>query len=377
MKIIVDARLILPQQTGIGRYLIGLIQAISNLSGSDEFEIWVQDNLPSDHQIWSFQSSRVKLHQLPVAHMSVRQQWAIPLKVKRTPHNVFHYPHFDLPFATPGKTVVTIYDLKYIVHPDFFPQLARVKRLVMKIMMAFAVRRAQRVITISNNSLNDIIQQFRIPSEKIRVTYLGVASRYFIKSDTTIIEAYRRRFSRQDPFILFVGERRPHKNIIGVIQSFKTFITMSPKPYQLVIAGKPYADYHEPERLAESLGLADRIHFIDSPPDGDIHLLFQSAEALLLLSRYEGFGLPLLEAMASGTPVIASNTTSLPEVIGDAGIVVPVDDPDITAEALQQIVKGGDKREMCIARGYERARQFTWERCAQQTINIYRELQHL
>jgi glycosyltransferase involved in cell wall biosynthesis len=377
VKIIIDARLILPQQTGIGRYLVSLIQALSNLADSDNFEIWVQDNLPSDHQIWSYQSSRIKLHQLPVAHMSTRQQWAIPLKVKRTPHDIFHYPHFDLPFATPGKTVVTIYDLKYIVHPDFFPQLARVKRLVMKIMMAFAVRRAQRVITISNNSLQDIIQQFHIPSEKIRVTHLGVNSRYFITSDTAIIEAYRRRFSLQDPFILFVGERRPHKNINGVIQAFKTFITMSPKPYQLVIAGKPYADYHEPERLAESLGLADRIRFLDSPPDGDVHLLFQSAEALLLLSRYEGFGLPLLEAMASGTPVIASNLTSLPEVVGDAGIVVPVDDPVATAEAIRQVAKGGDKREMFIKRGYERARQFTWERCAQQTLNIYRELHHL
>jgi glycosyltransferase involved in cell wall biosynthesis len=375
MKTIVDARLLLPQQTGIGRYLLGLAQGFFCLAGSDEFEFWVQDNIAPDRQIWAYSNSRIKLQKISVPHMSIRQQWAIPLKLKRTPHDIFHYPHFDLPFATPGKTVVTIYDLKYLVHPDFFPQLARAKRLVMKIMMAFAVRRAQKVITISNNSLHDIIRQFHIQSEKIHVTYLGVDSRYFIASDTATIEGYRRRFSLQDPFILFVGERRPHKNINGVIQAFKTFITMSPKSYQLVIAGKPYADYHEPECLAESLGLTDRIHFLDSPPDGDVHLLFQSAEVLLLLSQYEGFGLPLLESMASGTPVISSNITSLPEVVGDAGICVPVDDPVIAAEAIRQVVKGGDKREMFIERGYERARQFTWERCAQQTINIYRELQ--
>jgi glycosyltransferase involved in cell wall biosynthesis len=203
-----------------------------------------------------------------------------------------------------------------------------------------------------------------------------VDSRYFKTTDVKIIEAYRLRFSLQDPFILFVGERRPHKNISGVIQAFKAFTTMSPKPYQLVVAGKPYASYREPERLAESLGLRDRVHFIDSPPDGDVHLLFQSAEALLLLSRYEGFGLPLLEAMASGTPVIAANTSSLPEVVGDAGIIVPVDDPEAASEAIRQVVNGGNDRDKYIERGHDRARQFTWERCAQQTLMIYREIHH-
>jgi glycosyltransferase involved in cell wall biosynthesis len=374
MEIIVDARLILPQQTGIGRYLLGLAQGFNNISKSEEFEFWIQENLPPDHQVWSLQSSRLRLRELSIAHMSIHQQWAIPINVKRKAHDVFHYPHFDLPFATPGKTVVTIHDLKYLVNPDYFPQLARVKRLLMQVMMSYAVRRAQLVITVSNNTKNDIAQRLKIPSEKIRVTHHGVDKRYYTKTDPLIIDAYRQRFSLQDPFIFFVGERRPHKNITGVIQAFKTFITMTPMPYRLVVAGKPYAGYHAPEHLVENLGLADRILFIDTPPDEDVRILFQSAEALLLLSRYEGFGLPLLEAMASGTPVIASNATSLPEVIGDAGIVVPIDDPATTAEALRQIVAGGEKRELMIARGYERARQFTWERCAQQTIDIYREI---
>jgi glycosyltransferase involved in cell wall biosynthesis len=307
--------------------------------------------------------------------MSFRQQWYIPLKVQRTAHDIFHYPHFDLPFVTPGKTVVTIYDLKYIVHPDFFPQLAKTKRLIMQVMMNFAVRRAQRVITISNSTRNDIVQRLKISPDKIRVTHLGVDRRYFSNPNATTIEAFRSRHYLYNPFVLFVGERRPHKNICGVIQAFKIFITMSTKPYRLVIAGKSYADYHEPEYLVESLGLGDRIQFIDAPSDGDVRLLFQSAEALLLLSRYEGFGLPLLEAMASGTPVIASNATSLPEVIGDAGIIVPIDNPIATAEALRLIVIGGEKRESLIVRGYERASHFTWEQCAQQTINIYREIQ--
>jgi alpha-1,3-rhamnosyl/mannosyltransferase len=375
MKIIIDARLILPQQTGIGRYLLNLIQALANLSGSEEFECWVQGNLPDDHPIWTVKSSRIKIKKISVAHMSIRQQWAIPLMVKRTSHDIFHYPHFDLPFATPGKTVVTLYDLKYILHPDFFPQLAMVKRLMMKIMMANAARRAQRVITISNNSLHDIIRQFHTPSDKIRVTHLGVDNRFFLKSDPNFIDTFRKRYSLQDPFILFVGERRPHKNISGVIQAFNKFISMSPKSYRLVIAGKPYRDFHEPEHLVKNLGLMNRVIFFDSPPDSDVHLLFQSAEALMLLSRYEGFGLPILEAMASGTPVIASNTTSLPEIVDDAGVVVPVDEPDAAAEALNSVVIGGENRDKFIKRGFEHARQFTWERCAQQTIDVYRELQ--
>ena len=374
MKILLDARLILPQQTGIGRYLLGLAQGINNISASDEFEFWVQDNLSPDHQVWSYQNTRLRIYKLPVAHMTFRQQWYIPLRVQRTAHDVFHYPHFDLPFATPGKTVVTIYDLKYIVHPDFFPQLARTKRIIMQTMMNYAVRRAQRVITISNNTQHDIVQRLHISPQKIRVTPLGVDRQYFSNPNATIIESFRRQHSLFDPFILFVGERRPHKNITGVIQAFKTFITMSPKPYRLVIAGKSYADYHEPEQLVENIGLKDRIQFIDAPSDEDVRLLFQSAEALLLLSRYEGFGLPLLEAMASGTPVIASDASSLPEVVGDAGVIVPIDNPTATAEALRQIIIGGEKRESLIACGHERARHFTWEQCAQRTIDVYREI---
>jgi glycosyltransferase involved in cell wall biosynthesis len=374
MKIIVDARLILPKQTGIGRYLISLAEAYSAMPGSDEFEFWVQDKLPSDHQVWSLQRSRVKVRRLPVSHMSLRQQWAIPLQIMRTAHDVFHYPHFDLPFITPGKTVVTLYDLKYIVHPDFFPQMGKTKQIIMQIMMAYAARRARRVITVSNNSLKDIVHWLRIPKEKIRVTHLGVDSRYYTNPDPREIEAYRKRISLEDPFILYVGERRPHKNIIGVIQAFQTFISMSSIPYKLVIAGKPYADYNEPERLVETMKLANRIRFLDSPPDGDVRLLLKSSEVLMLLSRYEGFGLPLLEAMASGTPVISSDATSLPEIVDDAGMVVPVDQPIAAAEALRQVVVGGEKRELMIARGRERASLFTWERCAQETINTYHEI---
>jgi glycosyltransferase involved in cell wall biosynthesis len=175
------------------------------------------------------------------------------------------------------------------------------------------------------------------------------------------------------PFLLYVGERRPHKNLPGLLEAFMRFRKQSSRDYQLIIAGKRYADYEIPEKITAHLGLERHVRFLDYVPDQNLPFLYQSAEALILISHYEGFGLPVLEAMASGTPVVASNSSSLPEVIGEAGILVPPDDPDQTAEALMMVVIAGELRERCIARGLDQARQFTWERCADKTRAIYRE----
>ena len=151
---------------------------------------------------------------------------------------------------------------------------------------------------------------------------------------------------------------------------------MTSQPYQLVIAGRSYADYREPEKIAKQFGLSDSITFLDYVAEFDLPILYQAAEAFILLSYYEGFGLPVLEAMASNTPVLAANCTALPEVVGKSGLLVDPDNPDQAAEALCQIVHGGAQREQLIALGSQHARQYTWERCAQKTMEIYREAQN-
>ena len=372
-RIVIDGRMLMPQMTGVGRYLLGLATGLSQLQSEHHYELWLQAGLPAEHPVWALSSRGITLRQLPIRHMDLRGQWVLPAQLWRQSPDLLHYPHFDLPWLAPGRVVATIHDLKYIAHPGFFPQVSRLKRLVMLLMMRFTVHRARHVIAVSHNTRQDIIQRLGLPESKITVIPEGVNMDDYQAPPPARIEALRQRYRLGEHYILFVGERRPHKNLTGLLKAFVAFQAMVGHSYQLIIAGKTYSDYQEPERLAESLGLQDRVCFIGSPPDSDLPLLYHSADAFCLFSFYEGFGLPVLEAMASGTPVVAASLTSLPEVVGEAGLLVPPDQPEQAALALTQLVPGGQLRQQCIERGLERARQFTWLSCARQTLDVYLE----
>jgi len=378
MRTVIDARLILAQMTGVGRYLLGLARGFGQLPGEDTFEFWLQADLPRTHPAWSLGNQRVCLHPVALPHMSLRAQWALPALLSRTRYEVLHYPHFDLPLLVGGPLAVTLHDLKYITRPDFFSfagrSFGRARRLVMLAMMRSAVQKAGRVIVVSESTRQDAIRRLKAPPDKLRVVYHGVEEHYFRPLSAAQIESVRRRYGLEQPFVFFLGERRPHKNIPGLLRAFAIFQRLARQPYCLAIAGKPYAEYRYPEQLAEELELASAVRFIDNLPDADLPALYQAASAFALLSYYEGFGMPLLEAMAGGAPVLAANTTSLPEVVGQAGLCVPPDDPEAAARALQSLVEGGEKRAACIAAGLQHARQFTWERCARQTHAIYQEI---
>ncbi len=375
MKIVVDGRLILPYMTGLGRYLLGLCQALSLEAKPElEFELLLQKRLPANHRVWQLGSSHFHLRSLSMPHMSLSQQWGVPLDRYRHPADLLHYPHFDLPFLTPGPVVATIHDLKYIARPDFFPHVAGVKRLVMWAMMAFTVRRAKFVITISENSRQDCLRFLKADPRKLRVIPLGVEERYFHPAKPDEVEGIRQKYGVSDPYILFVSERRPHKNIPTLIRAFEIFCRIQSRPYHLVICGRAYQDYQEPERLVENMELMKRIHFIHVD-DEDLPAVYQAADAFALLSFYEGFGLPVIEAMASGTPVVALDATSLSEVVGQAGLLVPPTPTEAVAEmaatALSQVVEGGALREQMIAAGKQRAAGYTWRACAESTLAIY------
>ncbi|MBN1147315.1 MAG: glycosyltransferase family 4 protein [Anaerolineales bacterium] len=377
MRVVIDARMLLPQMTGVGRYLLGLGRALGDLPGEDRFEMWLQAGLPRDHPVWRLADGRaaqpVSLRQLPIRHMDWRAAWMLPGQLSRAQADLLHYPHFDLPWTASGAIAATIHDLKYIARPDFFPHVSRAKRLVMLAMMAFTSRRARRVIAVSHSTRQDIIRRLHVEPGKVIAIPHGVDERYWQPAPASEIEALRLRYGLGERLILFVGERRPHKNITGLLRAFAAFRRMAREPYQLVIAGKRYADYQEPEEIIESLALKNAVRLLEYVSDEDLPLLYRAADALVLLSYYEGFGLPVLEAMASGAPVVASNVTSLPEVVGQAGLLVSPDDPEQAAAAILKAIPGGALREPCIARGLERASQFTWEECARRTVEVYRQ----
>jgi len=376
MRVVIDGRMILPQMSGIGRYLISLSRALRDLGDDTSFELWLQEDLSIDHPARKLAGNNFQVKVLPVKHMSLSGQWQIPFEAARSRADLLHFPHFDLPWATPGRVVATIHDLKYIAHPEFFPHFEESKRLAMHLMMAFTCRRAQLISCDSKWTAHDLYTFLGVPKNKLRVVPLGVDERFFTPVPPEAVQELRQRFHLDRPFLLFVGERRPHKNLVGLLKTFALFKRTTSEPYQLVIAGRSYTDYREPEKIVKQFGLSDSIVFLDYVAEFDLPILYQAAEAFILLSYYEGFGLPILEAMASGTPVLAANCTALPEVVGEAGLLVDPDNPDQAAEALCQIVCGGARRDQLIALGNQHARQYTWEYCAQKTMEIYREAQN-
>jgi glycosyltransferase involved in cell wall biosynthesis len=371
--IVIDGRMILAHMTGVGRYLLGLCSGLSAALGQERVELWVQAGLPGDHPVWGLTAPGIAVRPLAAAHMSLGGQWTVPAALRRARPDLLHYPHFDLPWLAPGRVVATLYDLKYIARPDFFSRAGRLRRLAIQIMTRHTLRRAERVIVPSHSTANDLRQRLNAPAKKLRVIPLGVDEAYTLPAAPVAVAEARRRYGLEQPYLLFVGERRPHKNLETTLRAFDLFRRRAPGDYHLAIVGRAYPAYNQPEALAEALNLSDRVHFYDTVPESDLPLLYRAADALVLLSKYEGFGLPILEAMACGTPVVISDATSLPEIAGQAGVQVGQDDVEQAAQALLQVIPGGEERERCIALGLARARHFTWAQCARQTLGVYRE----
>lgn len=373
MRLVIDGRMILAHMTGVGRYLLGLIPAL--LSESDDLDItlWVQDCLSLHHPVWDLAQGRVKIQRLPFGQLSGRGFFQLPLELRKEAPDLFHSPHFDLPWGASVPRVATIHDMKYIVHPEFFPSQGKLKQLLVHWMVAGTCRRSRLILVDSRSTARDLNLTLGVPERKIRVAPLGVAPEFSQQRPATEVASVRHKYQLEGPYLIFVGERRPHKNIPGLLQAFQIFRAATERPFQLAIVGRPYANYRTPETLAAEYGLEHAVVFIDHPPDEDLPALYQAAEALVTLSYYEGFGLTLLEAMAAGTPVVAADRTSLPEVAGEAALLVPPDDPQSAAAALQQVVTGGASRRRCISAGIQRAREFTWDACARATVHVYRE----
>lgn len=374
MHIIVDARLVLPYMTGIGRYLLGLISRMQAELQDDQLEIWLQQALPANHQVWAMNSTKIQTRQIPIKHMDPRAHWLIPRMLSQTPADLFHYPHFDLPWFTAGKSVITIHDLKYIRHPEFFQKGAWYKHILLKIMLTHALSGAKKILTGSQFTAQEIQEVFGINSSKIQVTPYGVDERFFRHLSSEALARVQHKYQLPEKHALVVGERRPHKNLTSLIKAFNIFHKKNNLPLSLVIAGKAYAGYREPEELVGKLGLEHQVHFLDYVEDHDLPAIYQNASLFIMLSQYEGFGLPILEAMASGVPVIAANLTALPEVVGEAGILVDPGDPGVVAFAMHSLLAESALRETFIAKGKVRAGQFTWENCAQQTLQVYHSL---
>lgn len=301
------------------------------------------------------------------------EQVAAPVASRREGVDVFHAMAFVAPVMVQSPTVITIFDLSFLLFPTAFKAI---NRLYLRAMTQFSARRARRVIAISEHTRQDVIVRLGVPAERVQTVYCGVDPS-FHPLPPARVEAFRQRKGLPERFILFLGTLEPRKNVSRLIDAFAFLVASSPGDLtnlHLVVAGGKGWFFESIFAQVQELGLTERVHFVGYVPEREKCLWYNAATCFCYPSRYEGFGLPPLEAMACGVPVIVSNTSSLPEVVGNAGVTVSPEDTPALSEALHRVLTDATLRAELSERGLEHARRFSWDRAARQTTTIYRQI---
>ncbi|HEY8476755.1 MAG TPA: glycosyltransferase family 1 protein, partial [Chloroflexota bacterium] len=294
---------------------------------------------------------------------------------RREQVDLLHCPYFASPLMARLPTVVTIHDVIPLLIPEYrsrWPSRAYIT------LVSLAARRAQAIIAVSECSKRDIVRTLGLPPERIYVIGNAVDESYRPVRDTWLLNAVRERYNLREKFVLYFGGFDLRKNVHRLIRAYAKIRPHLPERYQLVIAGRlhllGHPLYPDPRPLVRQLGLEDDVVFTAQIREQDKAPLYSAATAFVFPSLYEGFGMPVLEAMACGAPVITSNVSALPEVVGDAGVLVNPYSEDDIGEAILALLHDPDRRAELSRRARERARTFTWRQVAEQTLQVYRKV---
>lgn len=366
MVIGIDAsRLQVGQRTGTELYTWELLQALGQIDpGRDRYLLYSNGRptalppLPPNFELRSIPFPRLWTHIRLATEMALHAP------------DLLFVPAHVLPIWSPPRAVVTIHDLGYLHYPAAHP-LSR--RLYLRLSTRWNAWRATRILADSEATRRDIVTYCQVPATKIDVAYLGVSPRFVPVEDQTRLRSTAARYGIDGPYLLYVGTIQPRKNLLRLIDAWAAYVASVPSaPVTLVIAGKRGWLTEQIERRAAERGIVDRVRFTGYVADDDLPALLSGALAFLLPSLYEGFGLPVLEAQACGTPVLTSTTSSLPEVAGDAAVLVDPADTTAIRDGIAGLIEDADLRDRLRVRGLARVAAWSWERTARQTLATFK-----
>lgn len=376
MRIGIDYTSAARQSAGIGRFTRELIRAALALDADNEYSLLVAGPEPIAAAHLPSAGRRYRLVQTPVSERNLVRMWhrlRIPLPVEAFLGrlDIFHSPDFVLPPVARAVKVLTIHDLSFLRVPECAdPRL----RWYLGQVVPRSVRRADFLLADSESTRCDLIELLGVPPDRVRVIYGGVDARFTPVQDADALQRVRDTYAGGRPFILAVGTLEPRKNYPTLIRAFAQVRQAAGLPHALVIVGRKGWVYEPIFAAVDELGLHDDVRFPGFVPDEALPALYSAADMLVTPSFYEGFGLPALEAMACGTPVIVSDVSSLPEVVGDAGVRIDPRDVEGLAHAMARVVQDSALRSALQAAGLARARQFTWEDAARELLAVYAHL---
>lgn len=366
MRIAIDARLVYYTQAGISQYIKRLVESLARLDEQSEYMILQsrKDRMPLiEHPNFK----RVPI--LTPCHHRL-EQWTLRFELSPLDIDVLHSPDFIPPFRGKFKSVITVHDLAFLLYPHFLTkESAKYYGQIDQ-----AVRRTDHIIAVSEATKHDLMQRLGVPENKVTVIYEASSPQYRPLPAEETREYVRRKFNLEGDYILFVSTIEPRKNVPGLLQAYRKLLDSYKVKAKLVLAGGQGWLFDEVFATAGRLNLTDDVRFLGRVETDDLPYLYNAARLLVHPSFYEGFGLPPLEAMACGIPVIVSNVSALPEVVGDAGLRVDPQNISELAVGMQRLLVDEGLRAEMIQKGLARAACFSWDRAARETLEVYRKV---
>lgn len=363
MRIGIDARLVYYTQAGIGQYITRLVKALADVDQENEF-ILLQSR--KDRSVIVNQPNFRRASVWTPSHHRL-EQWTLRLEISRLDMDLLHSPDFIPPFRRNCKSVITVHDLAFLLYPHFLTQESA--RYYSQIDQA--VRRTDHIIAVSEATKHDLVQRLGVPESKVSVIYEASARQYRQLPADEARRYVSSKYDLNEDYIFFVSTIEPRKNVPGLLKAYRGLLDAYKLKVKLVLAGGQGWLSDEVLATVEKLNLSEQVRFLGRVPSADLPFLYNAARLLVHPSFYEGFGLPPLEAMACGTPVVVSNVSAMPEVVGDAGVMVDPNDISEMTVGMYRVLTDDQLRAEMIHKGLARAACFSWDKAAHQTLELY------
>jgi glycosyltransferase involved in cell wall biosynthesis len=388
MKIGIDARWIFPEISGIGAYTRELVKHLAQIDTANSYVLFFEDPAISDRTIVEANLEKAKnltTQLLPFGVFSLKNQLNLPGILADSGIDVFHSTNYMIPFlAFPRrrrgkiKCAVTIHDVIPLIFPDHAPKSkkARFFPIYKRLMIEVGIR-ADAVVTDSESSRFDVIKYLRMAGQShalVKSIYCGVSPRFKPPEGGRKMDSASAAQNKRKRTILYVGRSDPYKNLATLIMAFFSAVKMCPFPVELVIAGSVDPRYPEAAKLTSELSMEGSVKWTGYLSDDQLVAAYQNADVLVHPSKYEGFGLQIVEAMACGTPVVAGNAGSVPEISGDAAILLDPEDVNGFADKIQLVLTDSNVWNSMSEKGIAQASKFTWARTAREMLSVYEEI---
>ncbi len=356
---------------GIHHYIHQLLLALPQVASQHRYEVYLNERRMSAPQT----AMRMHYTRWPARKAPVRIAWeqaVLPIAAARDRLDLLHAMAFARPLAAPCPVVLTIYDMSFERIPERFP---RFQRQYLRAITRYSARHAARIIAISKSSKDDVVRFCGVPAERVRVVYCG-ADGNFRPYSRERVEEFRADKGLPAHFILYLGTLEPRKNVARLVRAYAALRRNGRDKPKLVIAGAKGWGYDDVFAAVEQGDAQSDVIFAGYVPQAELPLWYNAADLFVFPSLYEGFGLPVLEAMACGTPAITSNVSSLPEVAGDAALTIAPEDSGALSDTIQRALHDPDLRAQMRERGLRQAARFNWTEAARQTAQVYAEVLH-